>query len=65
MKKESHSLTGITTRDDRFSGYKLPRDKDNNIIMPLQESHQPEFWKTRALSYPTNLIEIPFKGPSQ
>ena len=65
MTKHTHSLTGVITRDDRFTGYQLPRDRDNNIIMPLKEVNQPEYWKTRAMSFPDNLTEVPFRGPSQ
>ena len=30
-KEEPHNLNGITTREYRFSCYKLPRDLDGNI----------------------------------
>ena len=51
---EGHDLKNVRTRSYRFSGYKLPRDSNNNIIIPSDKlySPQPEYWRTRAITLP-------------
>jgi len=40
----------IDSKSYRFSGYKLKRDRNNNIILEQRPVYQPEYWKTRATS---------------
>lgn len=49
---ESHNLIDCETRSYRFSGYKLPRNSDNCIVVPVRHIYQPEYWKTRAITLP-------------
>lgn len=49
---EGHAVTGINTRSDRFGGYRLERDLNNNIILRDPKFYQPEYWKTRAITPP-------------
>ena len=49
---EGHDTIDIRTRSYRFSGYKLNRDRDNNVISLTPKSYQPEYWKTRAFTGP-------------
>ena len=53
------SVTEITTRSYRFSGYKPLRDLNNNIIVPFHHIYQPTYWKTRALSGPDHIRILP------
>ena len=52
MGKPSHDVNLVKTRSYRFSGYKLNRDHDNNIIQPPSGDPmlEPERWKTRSIS---------------
>jgi len=49
---EGLDVKHIQTRSYRFSGYKLKRDENNNIIVSDHRIYQPEYWKTRAISLP-------------
>ena len=55
----SHDVKNINIGSYRFNGYKLKRDENHNIIRNFQDVHHPEYWKTRALSAPDNIKQIP------
>lgn len=48
----SHDVKDFQTRSYRFSGYRLTRDLNNNIIRSNHKNYEPEYWKTRAISRP-------------
>lgn len=56
--KPSHDVRKINVGSYRFNGYKLKKDRDNNIIDHREYIPQPGYWKTRAISVPDNYNQI-------
>jgi hypothetical protein len=54
----SHDVTKVKTHAYRFSGYKMNRDLDHNIIGGNDIKPQPGYYSTRALSLPDNIHPI-------
>jgi len=60
--KPSHDVRQINLGTGRFSGYKLKRDLEKNIIDNRNFIPQPGYWKTRAISPPDNMTPYPYRG---